>query len=40
VAGAIETAKHCIRLDMANSIKRELALFEDFMGARQYDSQS
>ena len=40
VAGAIETAKHCIRLDMANSIKRELALFEEFMGARQYDSQS
>lgn len=28
VAGAIKTAKRCVELDLANSIRRELALFE------------
>ena len=35
VAGAIETAKRCIRMDLANAIKQELAQFEEFIGARQ-----
>ena len=35
VAGAIETAKRCIQLDMANSIRQELTQFEEFIGARQ-----
>ena len=35
VAGAIEMAKLCIQLDLANSIKQELALFEEYIGARQ-----
>ncbi len=34
VAGAIETAKLCVRMDLANSIKQELAKFEEFIGAR------
>ena len=38
VAGAIEMAKLCIQLDLANSIKQELALFEEYIGARQNDS--
>ena len=40
VAGAIETAKRCIGWDLANSIKQELALFEDFMEAHQDVAQS
>ena len=40
VAGAIETAKQCINWDLANSIKQELALFEDFMEAHQDVAQS
>ena len=40
VAGAIETATRCIELDLANSIKQELAQFEDFIGTRQNGPQS
>ena len=38
VAGAIETAKRCIQLDLANGIKQELARFEESIGARPNDS--
>ena len=35
VAGAVKTAKLCVELDLANSIKQELALFEDYLETRQ-----
>ncbi len=34
VAGAVETAKLCVQMDLANGIKQELAQFEEFIGAR------
>ena len=38
VAGAIETARLCVQLDLANSIKQELIQFEEFIGDRQNGS--
>ena len=40
VAGAIETAKRCVQLDLANSIKQELAFFEEVIEASHNVVQS
>ncbi len=40
VAGAIETAKLCVELDFANSIKEELVLFEEAIATGQNVAES